>query len=368
MKKVLLLNYEFPPLGGGAANATYFLLKEFSKKKDIEIDLITSSTGEYKEEKFADNIKIYYLDIGKNEKMHSQSIKDLLLYSWKAYRHAKKLMKLKSYNIVHAFFGIPCGYIAMKLGLPYIVSLRGSDVPFFNERYTLLDRLIFKRLSGKIWKKAKAVIANSEELKALALKSHPNQKIDIIHNGVDVDTFQNVPSSKRDKFTILCVSRLTSRKGISFLIKAFAKLNSTNDCVLTIVGGGNREIELKNLAKDLGVDKSIEFLGAVSKEEIPKSYRSSDVFVLPSLYEGMSNSCLEAMASGIPVVTTDTGGMKELLDNDMIIRKQDSESIFEVLNKLKNSPELCQQIGQSNLKTAEQMKWSVVAEKYLKLY
>ena len=59
--RILLLNYEFPPLGGGAGNATYYLLKEFSKIPDLEITLITSSTYKYREEKFSDNIKIYYL-------------------------------------------------------------------------------------------------------------------------------------------------------------------------------------------------------------------------------------------------------------------------------------------------------------------
>ena len=65
---ILLLNYEFPPLGGGAGNATYYLLKEFSKFNDLEVDLVTSSIDKNKEEQFADNIKIYYLDIGKTSK------------------------------------------------------------------------------------------------------------------------------------------------------------------------------------------------------------------------------------------------------------------------------------------------------------
>ena len=73
-----MLNYEFPPLGGGAGNATYYLLKEFSKYDDIEIDFVTSSIDEFKEEKFSKNITIYYLDIGKKGNLHYQSNKNLL--------------------------------------------------------------------------------------------------------------------------------------------------------------------------------------------------------------------------------------------------------------------------------------------------
>ena len=180
MKRILLLNYEFPPLGGGAANATYHLLKEYSKRKDIKVDLITSSTGEYSEEQFAKSIRIYFLDIGKKGNIHYQTNKDLLTYSWKAYKLGKKLVRKNHYDLVHAFFGIPCGYIASKLGLPYIVSLRGSDVPFYNKRFYWPDKLLFRRLSKKVWKDSKATITNSEGLKELALRSDPKQNINVI--------------------------------------------------------------------------------------------------------------------------------------------------------------------------------------------
>ncbi len=371
MKKILILNYEFPPLGGGAANATYYLLKEFSKKKDLQIDLITSSTDKYQKEKFADNINIYFLDIGKKGNIHYQSNKDLLTYSWKAYRKAKKLIKLKNYNIVHAFFGIPCGYIAMKLGLPYIVSLRGSDVPFYNKRFYWMDRLFFKRLSRKIWKKAKAVIANSKGLRDLALESSPRQKIDIIYNGVDIEQFNKNQKSKiiNNKFTILYVGRLIKRKGVKYLIDAFAKLNKEKDCQLVIAGSGNQEEELKKQAKDLNQSDYINFLGPVVHDDLPKIYHKSDVYILPSFNEGMSNTVLEAIASGLPIVATDTGGTKELVyNNGIIIEKGNTGSILNALLKLKADADLRQKMGALSLKKAEQMSWAKSAKQYFKLY
>jgi hypothetical protein len=80
-RRILMLNYEFPPLGGGAGNATFYLLKEFSKNKNIKIDLITSSVDQYREEKFSENINIHFLDIGKKGELHNQSLKNLLSFN-----------------------------------------------------------------------------------------------------------------------------------------------------------------------------------------------------------------------------------------------------------------------------------------------
>ena len=82
--KLLMLNYEFPPIGGGAANATFHLLKEFSKKKDIKIDLITSSISDYEEYKFSENITLYRLNIGKKDK-HYWKFSEILRWTLKTY-------------------------------------------------------------------------------------------------------------------------------------------------------------------------------------------------------------------------------------------------------------------------------------------
>jgi len=128
--KVLILNYEYPPLGGGAATATKNLLKQYSKKDDIEVDLITSSVGEERVEQFSKNINIYFLDIKKRGELHNQSKINLLRYSFQALFKARKLDREKDYDVIHALFVYPCGFLAMLIDDDYIVSLRGSGVPF----------------------------------------------------------------------------------------------------------------------------------------------------------------------------------------------------------------------------------------------
>ena len=105
---LLMLNYEYPPLGGGAGNATCSLLQEFANFTDLNIDLITASCSQYQEEQFSSNIRIYRLDIGKNMRnLHHQTYKDLLSFTCKSYAVYKKMVKQKHYHLAHAFFGIP---------------------------------------------------------------------------------------------------------------------------------------------------------------------------------------------------------------------------------------------------------------------
>lgn len=370
MKKILLLNYEFPPLGGGAANATYYLLKEFAKNDSVKIVLVTSSVSEYKHEQFSDNIDIYYLDIAKNGNLHYQSNKDLLLYSWKAFWFCKKLKRKENFDLIHAFFGIPCGFVAMLLKTPYIVSLRGSDVPFYNERFEKIDKLLFKRLSKRIWGKARVVITNSEGLKGLALQSAPKQKIEVIYNGVDTDFFKPV-DKKEDVFTIVSTSRLIARKGINYLIDAFIDLSKKiSNVKLIIVGDGDLRVDLENKVKESGISDKIEFWGKVEKKDIIKAYQRSDVFILPSLNEGMSNSLLEAMSCGLVIVATDVGGTKELVDrnNGIIIKKESSADILSALNQIYNDKAMLEEMKKNSRKKAELMCWEEVADKYVRLY
>ena len=369
--RILILNYEFPPLGGGAGNATFYLLKEFAKYDNLKIDLITSSVDKHKEKQFSKNIKIYYLDIGKsNKNLHAQNFKNLLKYSWKSRKFAKHLIDKNNYNLTHSFFGIPCGYIAMNLKLPYIVSLRGSDTPFYSKKYFLLDKLIFKKLSKKIWKNSRAVIANSEDLKNLALQSAPNQKIEIIYNGVDTEEFK--PSKEiNQKFTVISTSRLIERKGIEYLVDAFIKFNKKyNNSKLLLIGDGNLKKELEEKVKMASIHKQVIFLGIVDHSKIADYYWQADVFVLPSLNEGMSNSLLEAMASGLAIIATDTGGAKNLVNsiNGVIIEKQNSDDIFNALEKLYLDKKLLEGMKVINREKIKKMSWEKIAEKYYQLY
>lgn len=365
--RMLMLNYEYPPLGGGGSNACKYLLKEYAKK-NLTADLVTSSPSSiFETEKIGDTVNIYRLPINKRN-IHYWTQREIITYSLKAHKFIKKLMKENDYNLCHAFFGIPCGAIAYQFRnkMPYIVSLRGSDVPGFNKRFGL-QYVFLTPIIKKIWRNARVVVANSEGLKELALKSSPDQKIDVIYNGIDISEFE--PCFEiHDVLKMLCVSRLIERKGIRFLIEAISMLND-DKIELVLVGEGNQEKELKQLAKDLDVADRVEFKGYVDHDDIGDIYENSDVFVLPSSNEGMSNALLEAMASGLPVIVTDTGGTSELLDgNGVVVPMGDPNAIAQAVCELRDDPKARRRMGAKSREIAERMGWGAVSDAYSRLY
>lgn len=377
--KILFFNYEYPPLGGGAGNASFFILHEFAKIPDLEVDFITSSFDkDFHLEKIGDNVKIYKLPIGKNsENIHFQSQKDLLRYSWKAYWFSRKLVKKNKYDLTHSFFTVPCGFISLLLKwqykLPYIISLRGSDVPGYSDRFPVIYKTI-KPLVRLIWKKSSAVIANSSDLRKLALRTNDNQKIDLIYNGIDTENFQpKIESRPIDKFIITTgASRITGRKGIKYLIAAMREIIKDHPKVhLKLMGDGNERESLEKLSKELNLEKHVQFLGRIPREKTAPYYQEASIFVLASFNEGMSNAMLEALASGLPIISTATGGAKELVQsgiNGFVVGMKNSEDLAEKISRLIANPGLCEKMGKKSRKIAGKMSWKSVAEQYFEEY
>jgi glycosyltransferase involved in cell wall biosynthesis len=377
--RVLVLNYEYPPLGGGAANATKYLLAEYAKIPGLYVDLVTSATdGKTSLQELSSRVYIHSVSIGdKRSNLHHQSIGNLLRYTWSGYFTARALMRASHYDAVHAFFGVPCGLMALLLTrknrVPYVVSLRGSDVPGYSNRFAFLYAFL-RPIVRRVWRRAAAVVANSQGLLELARDTSKQQKIEVIPNGVDVQKFRPDATQRPSNEIILTVgaTRITARKGIRFLLEAVAPLIAQYPQLrVEILGEGSEKAELESQVVSLGLTEHVRFLGYVSPEETPRYYQRAGIFVLPSLNEGMSNALLEALASGLPLIVTDTGGSKELViegENGLYIEKESAESIREALEQLLVDKSIRQRMGEASRRRAESQSWQSVAEQYMDVY
>jgi glycosyltransferase involved in cell wall biosynthesis len=380
--KVLFFNYEYPPLGGGAGNATSYILKEFSKINDLEIDLVTSAIDKnYSLEKIGDKIRIHKLPIGKDgNNLHYQSQKELLVYSWKAFWFTRQLIRQNKYDLTHSFFAVPCGalswWLSFSNNLPYIVSLRGSDVPGYSERFSLVYKILTPAIRF-IWKKSFFTVANSLEFKKLAQGTNPQQEIKIITNGIDGDEFYakkfNPEATQREgEFKIICGSRITPRKGIRFIIEALDILRKKGVLIkLDIIGQGNERIELERKVQDLNLNEAVNFIGFVEHNKLPSVYAGANVYVSASLNEGMSNTLLEALSAGLPIIATNTGGTAETVTegvNGYIIEMESAQSIVDKVEILFNDYQLEKKMSQASRALAEKMSWGNIAQEYYALY
>ena len=370
--KILMLNYEFPPIGGGGGKAHLHLLIEYAKRKDLQIDVLTSCPESNNiTETFSENITIYKIGIHKKN-LHFWTKCEVIEWLFKAGEQLKELLAKNQYALAHAFFGFPTGWLTYRCRkqLPYIISLRGSDVPGYNVRLKL-DYFLLKGLFHKIWQNGDAVIANSKGLAKLASQFEPELDIGVICNGINTNIF--IPPATRTlqgRIKLLTVCRLISRKRIHILIKTTAMLHQNGmDAELNIVGEGNLLSDLKAQAAHLNIAERINFLGIVASENMPSIYQQNHLFLLSSEHEGMSNAMLEAMASGLPIVTTPCEGTEELInDNGMITQNAEPEGFAKFIIAILNDYDTYYRMAIASRQKAEQLSWAVSAQQYFDLY
>jgi len=369
---LLMLNYEFPPIGGGAAKAHQCLLRQYAGRDNLHVQVLTSASQPgVVTEQFCENITIHKVGVHK-EDLHFWRRSEVIEWLFKAGAHYRKLLGQNRYDLVHAFFGFPTGWLCYRSAgkVPYVISLRGSDVPGQHARFQL-EYKILAPVFRAIWKNAAALVACSEGLRDRALRFLPSASIDVIPNGVELDMFRPPDSyEKADVLRLLTVGRLSVTKRVEMLIDAVEVLHKQG-CKLrfTIAGGGALEPPLRAAVLERNLGDVVEMTGRTDPEDMPQLYRQNDIFISASMQEGMSNAMLEAMASGLPIITTRCEGLEELIaDNGLIVEPANAGSIAGAIKKLADDRPLSRQMSLAARSRAEQFTWSRVAEQYLALY
>ena len=373
--RLLMLNNEFPPLGGGTGTVNQTMLEHFARVPGLEIDLVTSALGKhFEEEPFSDRIRLYKVPV-RNKNIHHSSNRELIEYAARGLRLALKLHGKQSYDLCFAWSAVPAGAIALALrrftGLRYILRVCGPDIPGFELRYQTIHILIAP-LIRRVWRGADRTIAKSQ--REIEMIHAADRHVDclLIPNGVDVERFEPVHALLNDgPLRLLCVGRLIERKGQHHLIDAVKRLVDEGvDVKLDLVGTGDAREANEAQAARLGLTDRVRFLGYVPREEIARHYAAAHVFVLPSYNEGMSVALLEAMASGLPVVVTPTGGTMELVSsgiNGFIVNWSDVDQLTRHISKLAQDRDLVRRMGQESRKRADSYSWTFTAKRYLAL-
>jgi glycosyltransferase involved in cell wall biosynthesis len=237
----------------------------------------------------------------------------------------------------HYFYpdGVAAVHIGRRLGLPVVITARGSDINLI-PRYRLPRRLIRRAIL-----EADGLIAVSAALKkALVDLGADPDRVQVLRNGVDLALFRPVDRGLARRTlglsrpTLLSVGFLIERKGHDRVIGA---LRDLPECDLLIVGEGPERPRLEQLASSIGVADRIRFLGARPHRELPDIYRAADALVLASSREGWANVLLEAMACGTPVIASNIWGNPEVVQTaaaGLITKKNTPEGIAAAVRAL----------------------------------
>ncbi len=371
--KILVVTHEFPPLGGGGANACYYLTNEYAGAGH-EVTIITAGFQNLAYEEKHGNIKIIRVKALRKREEKSTFF-EMLTYLYSALRKAGQLAEQERFDVCQVFFGIPSGpvgiYLKKKYRMPYVVRFGGGDIPGTQKRFSIVYKLLAPAIRC-IWKNADALVANSEDLQQRALRFESRYPVTIIHNGVDVRFFarsKQAVTQDRTSVNILFVSRLIERKGLQHIIPHMQEINDRagRKVKLTIVGDGPYRSELEKLAEQYRADSFIRFEGSKNKTELKDYYEDADLFILPSAWEGMPNVVLEAMAMGVPVVMTPCGGSAELIRGNGVTASIDG-FVDAVIDLCRNDQKRIEMGKISESLARERFCWREKAGEYLETF
>lgn len=362
-----MLCYEFPPIGGGGAKVVDGLTKALSTTNH-EIHLVTMRYRGLPPYEVRKNLHIHRVKCVRL----SQSIctfPEMITYVISGFFYTLKLNKHHKFELNHTHFIFPDGILAFLLnkiiGLKYIITAHGSDVPGYNPNRFKIFHKILRPLWKKIVNSSQQMIFPSNNLFKLFQKIENKKTGIIIPNGISLEKFSPTVS-KQNK--ILVVSRIFERKGIQYVLKALEGLN--HNYAINIVGDGPYLNFLKKIANELKID--IMFLGFIDNDsvELKSLFEESKIFIFTSESENFPIVLLEAMVAGMAIITTKGTGCEEVVgDAAILVEPKNAEEIKQALKKLLSNPELCSNLQQASRRRVEEFfSWDSVAKKYTDIY
>ncbi len=287
---------------------------------------------------------------------------------------ATTLRYARNADVIHANWAISgaiAGFAGWISGTPVVTTLRGSDIPQGRAK-SLSGWLLLKTLAL-----SSQVVTVSEAFEKKMKQEFPRfaDKIMMIENGVG-DEFLSIAAMREvpeKVINLLTIGSLIPRKGMLHILEALAKLPEKYAFILRLAGDGPLREQLENKARDLGIDKQVEFLGSVDAEKIPVLLKQADLFVLASHWEGRPNAVLEAMAAGLPVIAADIDGVNELVveaKTGLLFRDGDSDALRSCIEHIMDNPVQAAAYGQAgSLKIIEKgLLWRNTAQRYMQLY
>jgi len=358
MRIAVIIDTWFPFIGGGQINA--FEISKRIAEKNIIIDIITRNNGK-DNLKLPKNLKVYKL----GPKVAVDDPISKIVYIVRSFFFVYR----RNYDLVHAHAflpGITVRLLMITKKIPAVLTIHGTSIG------TNLNNIFMRWLEKFILTQIRysAQITVSQDF--LNIKNI-NQKVIYIPNGVDVNRFDRIRIQKVKDPTIIFVGRLHPQKNLKTLLQAIELARKKiPDIRLLIVGEGPQREEIIKYVRDLYLNKTVKLLGIVSGLDLVRLYKSSHLFILPSIYEGQPLTLLEAWAAKLPVITTKTGDCQYLIKDGsngyLINNPYNISEITNICKKALKNKNLTK-LGQNGYNLVkENFSWEKSAQETLSLY
>lgn len=370
MKYLMLTEYfpssESAEITGGVENRYFYLAKELAKEHNVFI-ICSRQKGQ---KKYSTVFGAKVIRCGPiNPYSNKGSILGRLRFVINAYLYGIKLKDVSKVEGASFLTYVPAYFIGK--------SLKAEKVATWHETWVgewIKNKGLVTGLTGTIWEclalklKWDKVISVSEFTKRRLLKRKIRcKKIDVVPNGINLAKIKRLKTKKFAEPTICVVGRLTKSKNVGLVVKAVKHLKSEfPNILLKIVGDGPELNNLVNLAKKLGLEKNVKFLGFLpTHDEVLKTLKSSHVYVSASKLEGFGISVLEAMACNVPVILSKIAPFREITKNKAIFFDNEHDLSRIIKHYFNDREKYLKQVATQN-DLLKEFDWGSIYQKWLK--
>ena len=392
MTKVCFISPEYLPLSGGTGAYVYYLSKELMKR-GYKVSIVTGY-DEARDIQVNQQLNVYFLKVFKAPVVKS------FMFAASSLRKLNSVRDTANIDITHVNlplvpdFAVPSNFGKTLLTTVHSTwkgeaeAIRGEPYSRLNsnEKFLVSFNWFLRIFEERMLKRAKRIIAVSDFTRRELHQyyEHYDNKVRVIHNGVDIDKFKPAVDKRKvkqelgfnpDDMTILSVGRLYARKGLFTLIESMPRVTKRFKNAKFVISGKGQSNEMKKLvahATRLGVRDNIIFTGYYPDKKLPKLYQAADVFAFSTFYEHHPFAVLEALSSQLPVVTTNVGGIPETITNGkngFMCQPFNPTEFSDKILFLLEHPQAAQEMAFQARKTIEErFDWRMVVQKVLKVY
>lgn len=338
--KILMLNYEYPPIGGGGGVISKHIAEGLAELGH-EIHVLTSKFQDTPEvSQPIQNLKIIRLKVKRKTDFKSNPI-EMLDWVLKTKKYCDTYVKYQNFDLCFTNFVLPGGevalYLKQKFNLKFVVISHGHDIPWVHAKRLWPLYLMGYQKIKKVLNQAEKVFLQTpmmfENLKSFHAKAA--QKVAIVPNGFSSEVLTK--KEKKEQFKVIFVGRIVKQKDPATLIKGFSNfLDNGGEGILKIFGDGPIRKHLQKALEAVGLQNKILLMGKTSQNEVLEELASSSVYVSISLNEGMSIAMLEAAATGLPIISTPVSGTSLILnqENSFLIDFKNADELSSALQKV----------------------------------
>ena len=390
--KVCFISPEYWPLSGGTGAYVYYLSNELMKN-GYRIHVVTGS-NQTQDVKVNPQLDVSFLKIPK-----IPIVKSFMLAASSS-RKLQSIHAAAQVDVTHAQLPLTPNFaVPPNFGKALVCTvhstwkgeaeaIRGEPYSRLNanEQFLVSFNGFLRFFEEGMLKRARKIIAVSRFTKWELTNYYkiPERKIRVIHNGVDVNKFKPAADKRRakqelgfnpDDLAIVSVGRLYARKGLFTLIESMPAVIKRYPTAKFIISGKGQSDEIHKLtayAQHLGVKNNIVFTGYYPDKKLPKLYQAADVFAFSTFYEHHPFAVLEALSTGLPIVTTTVGGIPETITsgkNGFLVGTFKPKAFSEKILYLLDHPAFAMEMGAKARKTiVEQYDWRIVVKEAMKVY